>query len=651
MTQKRVIINGYREQDATRFFMSQIKKIFPPLLFLLVAQVLWGTASWAEDSAAADVPPPAVDAGEKLQEVSKLAEAGAPGLALRLMDQTQPALRSEPEHWTVWEEQRLKILMEHEDWDTVAARVAEHPTDLPTAFSRWARTQQAQAYLNLHQGRAARQTLRALILSVADEDSEKSGDRLQEWRRMIIHSYLADGLNDDALIAIRRYRQDYSHDQAAFLLLRARVLLLNQRSAEAAELLTEHTQEPQAAMLYLLAQLRSEERSAVKVMQTALRHLRGKWADKSLRTALWAVVAEAAQRKDDQGARVNALEHVVANTRQAKADKLFTFDADSLWDAYLDYAVYAGNQARLLLGQDKAWFKYAAGLEKKDAVKQRALYALLMQRGSEADVRLKAANLFIKSMHSRRNNSYLIRQLFLQSKRYPALADVPEPIRRVLVDIALARQDIPLASQIMATLDEPPPGKTSYMWHLRRARILIMGGQPRQGALALARFTQMYPKANRTQIDRFLQVVFDLQTVGEHDAAYRLFQDVITATRDKKLHRELYYWMADSRQAQSRHAEAAELYLKSAMLLDGKGWDPWGQTARYQAAKALGKAGLIDDAHFIYQRLLKVTKEEDRRAVLRYEMQKLQLAKNVEEHHVEEDRVQNNSRLTEQADR
>ena len=52
-----------------------------------------------------------------------------------------------------------------------------------------------------------------------------------------------------------------------------------------------------------------------------------------------------------------------------------------------------------------------------------------------------------------------------------------------------------------------------------------------------------------------------------------------------------------------------------------------GQTARYQAAKSLGKAGLIEDAYFIYQRLLKVTKEADRRAVLRYEVQKLQLAK------------------------
>lgn len=426
-----------------------------------------------------------------------------------------------------------------------------------------------------------------------------------------------------------------------FCFLRARVLLINQRPNEAVELLAEHTRDPEAGMLYLLAQLRSEGRSPVKVVQAGLRHLRGKWGDKSLRTSLWAVVAEAAQRAGDRGSAVNALEHVFADTKRPVGDKLFVFDADSLWNAYLDYALHAGNQAQLLIGQDDKWFKYASGSGKKFPVRQRAVYALLMHRGSNADNRLKAAKLFVKSIHTRRNNSHLIQKLFTYSKFYPVTTDIPEPVRRALVDIALARQDIPLASQIMATLTEPPKGDTSYMWHLRRARILILGGQPRKGALALARFTQTYPNADRTQIDRFLQVVFDLQTVGEHDSAYQLFNDVINTSKDEKLQRELYYWMADSRHAQSRYADAAELYLKSAMLLDDKGWDPWGQTARYQAAKSLGKAGLIEDAYFIYQRLLKVTKEEERRAVLRYEVQKLQLAKSEEQESTDNSAAEN----------
>ena len=566
-----------------------------------------------------------------LQEVIKLAEAGAPGLALGMMDRMQKEMSSQSTRWMLWEMQRLKIYETNQNWEDIIRKLEQLPKNISTENFRAAYTKKAQAYLQLQKGKLARETLLALILSTSGDEAETSLDWLQQWRRMIIHSYIAEGTGGDALISILRFQQDYSTDKTEILFLRARVLLMTQRPAEAVELLAKHTKEPEAGMLYLLAQLRSEQRTPVKVVQAGLRHLGGKWGDRTLRTSLWSVVAEAAQRAGDRGSAVNAIENVIADSKRTVVDKLFHFDADSLWNAYFDYALSVGNQSQLLIGQDEAWFKFAASVNKKFPIKKRAIYALLMHRGATDDIRMKAAKQFIKSIHSRRNNSQLIQQLFTQSKFYPAIADIPEPVRRALVDIALARQDIPLASQIMAGLTAPPKGKASYMWHLRRARILILGGQPRKGALALARFTQNYPKASRTQIDQFLQVVFDLQTVGEHDSAYRLFDDVIQASEDKKLQRELYYWMADSRFAQSRYADAAELYMKSAMLLDGKGWDPWGQTARYQAAKSLGKAGLIEDAYYIFQRLLKVTKEEDRRAVLRYEVQKLQLAKSESE--------------------
>lgn len=609
--------------------MPRIKIIYKLILFLAVSLTVWS----GQSRAAVKNPQPAEIAVEDLQliEVVKLAEAGASGLALRMMDRMQKDIIDQPPRWMAWEKQRLKIYESNRDWTNIIARVTQLPNTLPLDFSRWTRTQKARAHLQLQQGRVAREELRRLLLSATGEVENSSLDWLQQWRRMIIHSYIAEGVSEDALTSIRRFQQDYSTDKEEILFLRARVLLMNKRPAEAVELLAKYTSEPEAGMLYLLAQLRSEERSPARVMQAGFRHLRGKRADKSLRTALWAVVAEAAQRAGDRGSAVIALEHVTADSRRALTDKLFGFDADSLWNAYLDYALYTGNEARLLIGQDESWFTYAANAGRKFPARQRAIYALLMHRGSNDANQLKAATLFIKSMLTRRNNSYLIQQLFTASRFYSSTTDIPEPVRRVLVDIALARQDIPLASQIMATLKEPPKGETSYMWHLRRARILILGGKPHEGALALGRFTRNYPAATRTQIDRFLQVVFDLQTVGEHDAAYQLFNDVINLSKDKKLQRELYYWMADSRNAQSRYADAAELYLKSAMLLDGEGWDPWGQTARYQAAKALGKAGLIEDAYFIYQRLLKVTKEEERRAVLRYEVQKLQLAKSEEQ--------------------
>ena len=85
--------------------------------------------------------------------------------------------------------------------------------------------------------------------------------------------------------------------------------------------------------------------------------------------------------------------------------------------------------------------------------------------------------------------------------------------------------------------------------------------------------------------------------------------------------------MADSRKAQEDYAAAAQLYLRSAMF-ENDGLDPWGQTARYQAADMLTRADMFEDAHALFEALLKVTKDPARRAVLKHELQKLWLLDN-----------------------
>jgi tetratricopeptide (TPR) repeat protein len=85
--------------------------------------------------------------------------------------------------------------------------------------------------------------------------------------------------------------------------------------------------------------------------------------------------------------------------------------------------------------------------------------------------------------------------------------------------------------------------------------------------------------------------------------------------------------MADSLQALEKYDEAAYLYLKSATLQDPMAMDPWAQTGRYHAAKALAEAGLVEDARQIYSSLLRATRDASRRAVLENEIQRLHLVK------------------------
>ena len=222
----------------------------------------------------------------------------------------------------------------------------------------------------------------------------------------------------------------------------------------------------------------------------------------------------------------------------------------------------------------------------------------------------------------RKQGGILLHRLFLEPRQFPRIEDVPLAARHALVDVLLAESSIEQASSVMATIDEPPEVSDKYMWHLRRARILVLGGQKQKGAVVLNDVLEKNTDLSREQLDRLLQVVFDLQTVGAHEEAYQLFNRVIAKNQDAKLTRELYYWMADSRKAQGQYQESARLYLKSA-LHEQNGLDPWGQTARYQAAEALAKAKLVTDARRLFMQLLATTKEPDRRAVLQQQLQSL----------------------------
>jgi len=126
-----------------------------------------------------------------------------------------------------------------------------------------------------------------------------------------------------------------------------------------------------------------------------------------------------------------------------------------------------------------------------------------------------------------------------------------------------------------------------------------------------------------------LQVVFDLQTVQYHQRALLLFGAVLDKQLDLQQRRELLFWMADSLQVLEQYDQAAYLYLKSATLSDPMAMDPWAQTARYRAAKALVEAGLLQDARQIYGSLLRATRDASRKAVLENEIQRLHLLKAV----------------------
>lgn len=576
----------------------------------------------APEAAAPAAAAPADTATRELEEVRALAQSGAASLALHIMDRIQVGLVSEPERWMRWERERIAIYRQRRDWQALVRRLALLPDGLPLEFQRWADTQRAQGYLELGDGASARRMLQSAIWSGPGDP----GNWLPHWRKLVIHSYLVEGLAEDADTAALRYRQDYGDGGMEELLLRARIQLMNDRPAEAARLLAPHAKDPQAAMLYLLAQLRSDARAPRRVVQAAFRQMGGDWVDDPLRAQLWAVVAEAARRSGDRATAANALEHVLVNRKDHPLPEgVFAFDADSLWDAYLDYALDLGNRAQFLIGQDAQWFEAAQKTASKTPVRARSLYAFVVLRGEQAGYRERAVAELVRSLLTRERGGDLIQLLFLESRRFPAPTDIPEAGRHALVDLALAGSNIELASALMATMQQPPAGVDAFMWQLRRARILVLGGNGPKGAEVLTGLLDAHEEMEKVQFDRLLQVVFDLQSAGEHQAAFTLLEALYDRSADEKVQRELLYWMADSQAAEKHYGEAARLYLRSAMLPGPDTMDPWAQSARYQAAENLALAGLTQDARVLYEQLLKATEDATRQAVLRRKLQRLGL--------------------------
>ena len=573
----------------------------------------------------------------EIEEVRIISQSGAVSLALKSIDGQQQALdrKNNLAAWLEWERERLGIYQLGQRWQLLQQRVAAYEDDLPDNFYFWAKQQQIDALLILKQGQQARHILHNLIWSEKAKSAKQVRIHTQWlplWQKRVIKSYLVDNETSDALLAAQRYYQDYRSNEIEDRLLRARILLVNKREEEVVELLMKDTKHPEGGMLYLLAQLRSKERPARKVLQSALRQMRGKWASKKLKYMLWAVVAESASRSGDRVSTANALEFVLAGNKNIELPAgLFDFSATTLWNAYIDYASYLGNRAQFLIGNDQQWLNAAVKAQKKEPVKARSLYALVMLKGQNDETRMRAAKGFLNLMHKRKRGAELIMKLFLKSEFFKTLKSVPAPIRYDLVNIALSRSNIELASNLMTTIKVAPVGVDSYQWQLRRARIFVLGGKAEKGSETLNDLLSQNKTFTREQLDQFLQVVFDLQTVKEHEFAYQLFIAILPKIDDVALQREIYYWMADSRKAQQDYAAAARLYLRSAMHAGNNGLDPWGQTARYQVAEMLAKADLLQDAHAIYQQLLDVTKEPARRAVLKHELQKLWLLREPKE--------------------
>jgi hypothetical protein len=552
------------------------------------------------------------------ERVRALIQGGATQLALKLIDQYQPA-PGDTRAWMAWEKQRLALYRAQRDWAQLAARVINHPQQLPDDFRRWARTEAARAELEAQRAEGARRFLRELLWS-----GEGSREEQAEWRQLVIRSYLLDDNVVDAHAALERYRADYRVDSPAWRLLEATILLRADRPKDA-YLRVGAVKTHEGRLHALLAALRAEVLPAAAVVTRAMQLAEETRNKPVLQQQTWLVVSEAAARARDPLRRIHALERALTLARQHPApERLLVARADDLWDAYRRYAEAVGNDKRLLVGKDGAWFRHAESYKRDDAMQARAFYAFLAGRASTAKYRDLATRRLADSLVED-GRGEVLRALYGASDRYPRLAAVPAYVRYRLAELALEGYDIAFAGQLMQGLETPPNGEDKDLWALRRARVLIYAGRYVEAHRLLDSMLNGRKKVADDLAEKLLQVIFDLQAARRHAEAVALLDRLMRKIDNRRTEREILYWTAESKAAEGEHQRAAELYLRSATYHHPTGGDMWGQTARFHAAESLGNAGLTHDARLVFEALLKHTADAKQRAVIERSIQQLWL--------------------------
>jgi tetratricopeptide (TPR) repeat protein len=119
-------------------------------------------------------------------------------------------------------------------------------------------------------------------------------------------------------------------------------------------------------------------------------------------------------------------------------------------------------------------------------------------------------------------------------------------------------------------------------------------------------------------VDAAVRVALALQAAGEHEHAAALLSRLLAIAPRPRQRRELLLLAAEAEGRAGRNDRAARLYIESAAVPDGGPADAWSYSASLEAARALVRAGLAEDAVGVLQRALVNSSGSDQRVLVEH---------------------------------
>ncbi|PCI08547.1 MAG: hypothetical protein COB77_01990 [Gammaproteobacteria bacterium] len=576
---------------------------------------------------------------ESLVQMNELIVLGLPGLALSLLNDEQQKRPPFTADWYAFEYKRIVLMAALEQWARLIERTqwlfekANREEHITKKIRLWFETQQVIARLQLNQSEQALSQLQTMLWQVKSENRDKS--LLAVWRRLVTRAYLQLKQNDDARRALVKYEADYVDEvmDIDWVLLQAQVLLETHRPRQAIRKLkriqNDNINAIDVEALLSIAQLRDQPKQASLINQQMRKKLQANALTRAERWAYSYVAYLASTFLSNYSDQVLNLETMLSlGIDYPVLNDNHQVNADDLWVLYHKRGIAIANEHGLLFGNEKQWQTLSDKLITTNPNDALALNAALILQTKVLSMGQQHTAI-VEILEKKRDGLALINQLYLHSSKVPEVNVLPDEVRYRLVDYALAKGVYLDAAKIMKSLDEPPQGNTLFDWRMRKARVLVLQGEYQQSEALIRKTLKQKTNISRAELDRYIQVVFDFQTVHQHQQAIYLFDLLSFDSLDEKLIREISFWKAESYFEMKKHDLAALYYLKSARAISEAYDDLWAQSARFKAGQALLLAEIYNDAEKVFSELLLVTVSDSRKALINQSLQKVRLLKSV----------------------
>jgi hypothetical protein len=582
--------------------------------------VAWVTAA----GLALGAPPaPAVS---RLATIRLLDRGGAPQLALDLLRREAPTDVRVP-RWTLWARERIHLEETTGQWMDVIRFVTRLPAGLPAEFVDWADLEEAHALIARDDFRSARALIRSWIWL---GNTLPQSSRLRRARRLLIDTYIDSDDFDDADVALQLYRDDYPRHSGPLLIQEARLLIKTGKARAALRMLRPNPT-PEARILELKARLQSGLDSPTSVAEQAAR-LAHSFPAPRLRIAADEVEWQADESRGHEAQALQALIRMLALANQPRSPAhLSAHFSNDLWQTLMARGIALANRAGLVQGLSAPWFTLASQEQSQGHVENAWALLCVVIRGSFRAVdQDRAATRLAKLAGGQPLGNDLLLFLFLDPGVFAHPGRLPALLRRRLLEPVLAAGHYRLAARLVRGLITPPHGITVGHWQFIRFRTELYGGRPARAVRLLGRLIKGCDPCPSGR--KWLAAAFHLEHLGLNAPALSLLHTLDAKSHGIKAKRELLYWMADDEGRLGHWRRAARDALLSAIRPNPFNMSPWAQSARFKAAQALARAGLIEDALRQYHALFNATSRPTEKAIIYSKIKKLDIKLDLKSH-------------------